>query len=589
MERVSEVLKFILSMVEIELPEVSPPRISGDLFREARKKIEKATEITEEFQKIIGEWRECREQYEREEVRYSFAQLISNYLCPTGREIGYGYMALYGEGMEEGILRVVEATGGYCAVLKAGEGTSPSSLIIFLKRDEVKVKSVVEALDVKHFKITLEDVENIEILRNETEKLRRRLENIEQRIIEKTLKSGTQLYVLFTELSILNQRVRILSRSKLRPGIYVVSGWIPRRRLNELNEKLSLVSGGYIVVEEADTIERPPTLIHTPKPIVPFFKLVEAYGLPESKEINPTIFLAITFPLFFGIMFGDVGQGAVIALVGLLLRKVKLTGFLSMFNEYATLFISLGIASTLFGFMYGSIFGPGRLPALWVEPLEYPNGIYTIILVSLVIGVIHVSFGILLNVFNHLSLRDYIGGFKATMWLLFYLIFTSPILLKAIGSLKESLLDSYLKPTFLEVMVLPLVLMILVPLVWEWRRRGLLRAFGETQELIMEVFEATLQSIGHTISYLRLWALNIAHESFMEVFLRIASIGYSINLVFGILIEGVGNILVMILEGIVAFMHVLRLHWVEWFMKFYGGSGYRFRAYEERLPVLKFK
>jgi len=89
------------------------------------------------------------------------------------------------------------------------------------------------------------------------------------------------------------------------------------------------------------------------------------YGVPRYGEIDPTVLFAVSFVLMFGMMFGDVGHGLTIALAGLLLRR--------RLGQFAALAIAIGASSTVFGLLYGSVFGfEHLLPALWMSPLTDP-------------------------------------------------------------------------------------------------------------------------------------------------------------------------------------------------------------------------
>ena len=133
-------------------------------------------------------------------------------------------------------------------------------------------------------------------------------------------------------------------------GLFYIIGWIPATELNTILPKLSKERDVKYVVKNHDEVaSTPPTKLRNNRLFRPFETLVRMYGLPNYTEHDPTSFVAITAFLIFGFMFGDVGQGLVIFLIGLYLARKKM--------EFGPIFEAGGIASIIFGFLYGSVFG----------------------------------------------------------------------------------------------------------------------------------------------------------------------------------------------------------------------------------------
>ena len=116
--------------------------------------------------------------------------------------------------------------------------------------------------------------------------------------------------------------------------------------------------------QQAPAKKKPPTKLKNPKLFKPFEMYVKMYGLPAYGEMDPTWFVAITYSFIFGVMFGDVGQGLLLLIGGALIyhfKKIPLAGIIS----------TAGFFSTIFGFMFGSIFGfEDVIPALWLRPMK---------------------------------------------------------------------------------------------------------------------------------------------------------------------------------------------------------------------------
>ena len=407
--------------------------------------------------------------------------------------------------------------------------------------------------------------------------------------LERIRKDLSDKIIPFKEAVIsLRRRLDFLGKNSQYESFFVVNGWVPEKRLRSIAEDLEKLCNGLVVIEVVRVRDYPPTLIRVPKILSPVQSLVNAFGLPKSTEINPTILAWLTFPLFFGMMFGDVGQGFVILLVGLLSmyisKKRKFEGITGMIVNNGQFLVALGIGAIIFGFIYGDLFGPDRFFKFGLfHPMEETN---RAIIIALFVGVVHITTGIVLSIANCLMNRKYLDALVGPVpWLAFYLMFTYPIAYKFFcPTWHLDLSGIYFNPMFLGVLAIPLLIMLMGHPIKEVVEEGhsLKEALSSIGMGSMEVFEVGLESLGHTISYLRLWALNMAHEALMIVFIRLAFMCYPTNFIAGLVIELGGNLLVLTLEGAIAFMHALRLHWVEWFMKFYDGTGYPFSPFQDK-------
>ncbi|MBQ1660753.1 MAG: ATPase, partial [Clostridia bacterium] len=192
---------------------------------------------------------------------------------------------------------------------------------------------------------------------------------------------------------------------------FILVGWIPADKEKYFTKELDKIKSiEYSLSDGKDELKHsPPVMLKNP----PFFRLyefyVKMYGMPCYNETDPTIFVAITYTIFFGIMFGDMGQGFIVALVGALMYKFKKM-------EIGKILIPCGIAGMIFGFLYGSVFGfeevltpvhqalfgtKGKL----IEVMK-PDSINFIIYGSVVIGFVTIVFAMLTNIFSSLRRRD---------------------------------------------------------------------------------------------------------------------------------------------------------------------------------------
>lgn len=374
------------------------------------------------------------------------------------------------------------------------------------------------------------------------------------------------------------------------------SGWVPAHREKEVDERLRRVSGGRCHLEwrsPAGTMaeEMPkqvPVIMNNPTWLRPFEKLVTNYAIPAYGTIDPTIFVAIFYCAMFGLMFGDVGHGFVVLLVGILgklRRGRKEEHFLF------PLFRWCGASAMVAGLLFGSWFGYPLTDPLWFDYHGIVNGhqgtgavqaISDILLITIYFGIMVIALGLILNWFNRIAKRDWIGlildkggllggwMYGAGTWTAFHFVRHS----------YRELPDTNLLALILG---LPALMMAIKP-VLEWRHHHKGESFGAMtvvnllMEWIVELLEIFSGYLSNTLSFMRVAGLGIAHVSLMVAFFQIADMaagpgGYSI---WSVIILIFGNILVIGLEGLSAGIQSLRLNYYEFFSRYFDGSG---RAY----------
>lgn len=362
---------------------------------------------------------------------------------------------------------------------------------------------------------------------------------------------------------------------------YVIEGWLPANIIPELQQKLGKVSDGHCVVQDWSK-RGSPTLLRNPRGTGLFQRLTLGFGTPTSSEIDPTVLWTITYPLFFGLMFGDVGHGLLVFVFSAILMYAKrrgtrypeqsFGGLGSLFNmilDGSGLLMLGGAAAIVFGLLYGTFMGSEqwfveltKLPSpLWFNPFKQPT---KLLKVSIIIGIVHVSSGLILDIVNKVRNREYdelLAG--PGLWLWFYLTFGYLIL--AHGFRLISYVLSNL-PIVLAMLGIPALLM----LVAKARIEGPFEGVGHWME-------SMFASISHTISYIRIMAMKMIHDVFSILFLGIlfATPIYIGAPVFALLTI----IMILVLETAFVFLQDLRLHWVEWFLKFYSGSGVAFKPF----------
>jgi V/A-type H+/Na+-transporting ATPase subunit I len=344
-----------------------------------------------------------------------------------------------------------------------------------------------------------------------------------------------------------------------------IGGWVPARRFSELQSLLEKTCSGHFQVREtAARGDETPVLITNPGLLRPFQKILAAYGVPSYGEIEPTPLLGFGFLLLFGMMFGDLGHGLVLVLAGLALRRW------SKWREEGLIMAEVGCFSALFGLLFGSVFGWEELfPPLWFSPLA---NIPRLMAAALAVGVGLMTAGMVLRVVNGLRhepvaavLTDRFG----IAGICFYL-----------GSLVLGFLvyRAQLAPGYLVLLVLPLVTIFLHPFT-AGEGKGETPAYQLCAEGVVEVIETVLGFLANTFSFLRVAAFGLAHVGLSIAVFALAD--QALQLPFGLFFAGLvhllGNLVILVLEGLIVSIQTVRLEFYEFFGKFFRGGGVRFQ------------
>jgi V/A-type H+-transporting ATPase subunit I len=354
---------------------------------------------------------------------------------------------------------------------------------------------------------------------------------------------------------------------------YLAVGWVPLTKVADLRAQVAEASGDTVVevlkptAQEAGTI---PFDFANPPVIRAFESLVTTYGYPQYRELDPTPLLALTFPLIFGLMFGDVGHGLLLVLVGALLLSRKLAP-LKRFGDIGVVVMACGITATVFGFLYGSLFGfEDLIPSLWLRPLERTTDI---LLVSVGFGAAILTLGMIYNVVDAVRERHWGEVFfdrHGLAGILFYwsLLGLGGYLLKADVPVGSEVLIGLVVLTSLVIAATAL----LSPLVEGERVDP--HALGMTLvEGFFELFETVLSFLSNTLSYVRMGAFAVAHGALsMVVFILARMVSPGEGLGYWIVVV-LGNLVVIGFEGMIVAIQTLRLEYYEFFSKFFAAGG----------------
>ena len=368
----------------------------------------------------------------------------------------------------------------------------------------------------------------------------------------------------------------------------IISGWVPKEHLDEVRRVVEEHAPGAAYIELADPSDSRrtgsrftaiPVLFNNPLLLKPFERITAAYGTPQYREVEPTAFVAVSFLIMFGVMFGDLGQGLVLSLIGYVLFRMSYR-----YTDVGVLLIECGIASSGFGILYGSVFGAENLiPAMWFNPMR---NLMESIGVSLVFGAALISVGLMLNVVNSLRSHDTSaaifgehGMVGAFMYWACLAIGTKFLLSGGVGLAGATLA--------LLIGLPALTILFRRPIEEIFRRRSGKRSAWRNMPLIfveslVDLVDAFLSYLANTVSFIRLSAFSLAH---IGLFAAVFALAESLSRVRGggawyWLTVIVGNVIIIVLEGLIASIQAIRLEYYEVFSKFFKGGGEEFRPIE---------
>ena len=371
----------------------------------------------------------------------------------------------------------------------------------------------------------------------------RRAKEIQEQLDD--IASTSDLAGALTSISRLEWFLTHVSTLPVTENFAWITGWTSNTSDTELRKVLAQAGINAIIgFPPAPGDSTPPMVMRNPWWAQPFELFAHMLGTPAADEADPSRLLAVLAPLLFGYMFGDIGHGMVLLVAGVLLRKRwPLTRIL----------IANGLAAIVFGFVFGSVFGrEDLLPALWLHPMENP---LPVLLVPLAGGIVVLLLGLLLNA----------AGFwwrgKIVQWLQIE---------AAIMLLYLSLLASVLQPRVLAISALAIA----------WYLAGHLlqsphRPLATLLAAVGALLESIFQLLVNTISFVRVGAFALAHGGLSLAFITLAA--GTESAVAGALILLIGNVVVIILEGLVVTIQTTRLILFEFFIRFLQCTGRMFR------------
>ncbi len=359
-------------------------------------------------------------------------------------------------------------------------------------------------------------------------------------------------------------------------SVRAFDGWCPKNALKDIEEKIGNITNEFAVEELAlEEGEVPPVEIKNHPFLRPFETITRLYGLPSGHDLDPTVYLAIFFFVFFGLTLPDVGHGTVILVLSLAaLFFLRLPQGMRMLISLLAL---CGASSIIGGFLFGAYFGveaehvSHTLEAIRVfNPITSP---IVVLLFTLALGIIQIMFGVFLKIVAKAKQGELVDGlFKQVPWLSLFSALIAFVLFKAGYVGGEAKWYTWWLYTSLASIVV---------------------TEGRHEHGIFKKLSHGLSGLYHGVGYLsdllsysRLFALGLAAGALAFAVNLIALLVNDLVPYVGFILMAiillVGHIFALVIGALIGFIHSARLQFVEFFGKFIAGTGRKFSPFERK-------
>ncbi len=392
--------------------------------------------------------------------------------------------------------------------------------------------------------------------------------------------------------------------------VYRITGWIPAGETESYMKGLDELTEGRIAIRAYEPFEVPsvmsgkeqvPVKLQHGKFVKSFERMIFSYGSPVYGAIDPTPFVAVFFTILFGIMFGDFGQGLFFVLFGILMacNVIKV----GVWNKFAPIFMAIGVSSSIMGLLTGEFFGTETLlepfaefvtglfgkphaPILHLMPSADPKSIYVmfgVFGVAVAIGFVINTCGLLLNIINSFMRKKYaeaIFGKNGIAGAVFFWYVIALVLRIVLAKHTVAVYD---------------IIIIAVSLFFAAFAEPFERAMDGEKTLfengfgtyiissVVEIIEVISGYLSNTVSFVRVGAFALSHAVLNFTILTLTNMVGGPGSVGGIIVLIAGNALIIVLEGMIVAIQVIRLQYYEFFSKFFHETGKEFKPFKFEL------
>jgi V/A-type H+-transporting ATPase subunit I len=460
--------------------------------------------------------------------------------------------------------RVFDLTLGRAEVVASDvDASTRAMLIVFPEKYTNAIESLLGGEDISRLRLPSELGEGspdviLATLYRRMAAIPEQIKVINRDISELSVQWREKLSVWRASLQDEIEAARVLPRFGETDMTFVLVGWIPAKEIERVEAILRESVGNTVFIQKLkmtpELRKRAPVILQNPRIAQPFESLIKLLAVPRYGRIDPTQLMAFFLPIFFGMILGDVGYGVLALLVSIwLLRKFKEPGVV---RDILLIMIMGSGWAILFGFLFGEVFGSlGEKMGLhpWWISRTSPDSVLALLIMTIVIGAVHVTLGLILGLWEAVRDRSRVhllerGGMLIGLIGLFFIV---------------GVLTEFLPERFMSVAIAAVIIGIV-----------LLSASLGWLGIVMGPIEF-ITLVGNVLSYLRIAAIGLASVYLAEVANEVA--GLAGNVIVGAIIAILIHALNLVLGMFSPTIHSLRLHYVEFFRKFYEGGG---RPYE---------
>lgn len=399
-------------------------------------------------------------------------------------------------------------------------------------------------------------------LREEIADAKKRTAEFKAELAATAMKEREAILSRYSWLLFMSSAFDLRANAVLKFGRFHITGWIPKKDGKAFSEEAAALGMECLLEKPRLTDENSiPAKMNGGLLSKIFSPFMEMYGYPAYGEVDPRLFVALSYILLFGIMFGDIGQGAVLILVGLYLAKKK-------GSWLGRILAAVGCSSILFGVVYGNVFGNEHLLPWGFKVLEGEN-IMTILIATVGIGIVLIIISMIQNIITGIRQHDPRKAYFSANGVAGSVFFIAIVAAVAANPLLG--INLFSTAYIIAFIALPGVCLFCAePLsrLCRKEKHWLPESWGMFFiEGFFDLFEMCLSYFSNVVSFLRVGAYAICHTGMMMVVYLLAGDG---TVIWGVV---VGNILVMVIEAVLVFIQVLRLEFYELFGRFYSGLG----------------
>lgn len=566
-----------------------------------------ANHIVEKVDGLRAKLVSVKDQADHIDQTYKESLAFSNLKVSYSELESLSYLTMrIGKILPENFDSLKESLGIRAVVLPLGN--DKSNIIVassknarFFMDSELKKVGFSEVKLPENFKGIPDDViENLQIEKNKKDA---ELDEVQTEIKNFAQTHKDELYRLLERFSVGSQVHAIESSLESTEYVYRIQGWIPEYRVRELSKNLDELTQKrtgfrhYMPSEVASVQsgeEKVPVELKHGKVVGNFERMIFSYGAPLYGTVDPTPFVALFFTVLFGIMFGDAGQGVVLFLVGILMsaKKFKLMGW----EKFGPIFICIGLSSMVMGILNGEVFANESLlipfsrwvTSLFGQPRDQiihlmPDGSTSSVMnmfiffgVTIAVGFVINTAGLIINIINnfilHRPAKALFGknGLSGALFFWYVIFFAIRVAAFKIGPMMFDwifLAVTLILTAFCE----PLERLVdgKKPLFENGFLSGIISA-------LVEVIEVLSGYISNTVSFLRVGAFALSHAVLSFI---IAMMVEKFPGAAGIIISIIGNAIIIVLEGMIVAIQVVRLQYYEFFSKFFNETGREFKPF----------